>query len=76
MTEEVPPETLSSTLNSTGDSLNSYRAALAESETKKDKVSDLTMEEFADRTSKILKKLSDCQNWMEWKRSSFHLQMP
>ena len=50
-------ETISSTLNSSGDSINSYRAELENSDIKKGGLSDLTIQEFSERSMKIIKNL-------------------
>ena len=50
-------ETISSTLNSSGDSINSYRAELENSDIKKGGLSDLTIEEFSERSMKIIRNL-------------------
>ena len=50
-------ETISSSLNTSGDSINSYRAELENSDIKKGGSSDLTIEEFSQRCLKIIKNL-------------------
>ena len=51
------PETLSSHLDSSGDSINSYRAALEVSEVRTNGASNLTIEEFGERCSRIVRSL-------------------
>ena len=51
------PETISSHLDSSGDSINSYRAALEVSDVKSGAVSNLTIEEFGERCSRIVRSL-------------------
>ena len=43
---DTPPETISSHLDTSGDSINSYRAALEVSDIKSGGASNLTIEEF------------------------------
>ena len=51
------PETLSSHLDSSGDSINSYRAALEVSEVRTNGASNLTIEKFGERCSRIIRSL-------------------
>ena len=58
MTEqEDVAEIISSQLDTSGDSINSYRAALEVSDVKAGGASNLTIEEFGERCSRIIKSL-------------------
>ena len=54
---DTAPELVSSQLDTSGDSINSYRAALEDSDVKSGGASNLTIEEFGERCERIIKNL-------------------